>query len=64
MKKYLIGIYEDNEAQTLAHIVNTLSQASAWLGVTLDALYKAKHLNGVMKAKGYTIELIKNEEVE
>ena len=63
MKKHLIGIYEDNQAETLAHIVPTLSQASKWIGCTIDTLYKSLHLNGVMRAKGYKIELIKNEEV-
>lgn len=62
MKKFIIGIYHDNDAETLANVVNTLSQASAWVGVTLDALYKAKHLHGVMKANGYKIELIENTE--
>ena len=62
MRKFIIGIYHDNEAETLANVVNTLTQASEWIGITLDALYKAKHLHGVMKANGYKIELIKNEE--
>ena len=63
MKKYFIGIYHDNDAETLAHVVDTITDASAWIGCTLDTLYKSLHLNGVMKAKGYKIELIKNEEV-
>ena len=62
MKKYFVGIYEDNEAETLAHIVPTITEASRWIGCTIDTLYKSLHLNGVMKAKGYTLELIKNEE--
>jgi len=62
MKKYLIGIYEDTETETLAHIVDTITMASKWIGCTLDTLYKAQHLGGVMRAKGYKIELIKNEE--
>ena len=62
MKNYIIGIYEDNEAETLAHIVPTITEASTWIGCTIDALYKSLHLNGVMRAKGYKLELIKNEE--
>ena len=62
MKNYIIGIYEDNGAETLAHIVPTIKEASTWIGCALDTLYKSLHLNGVMKAKGYKLELIKNEE--
>jgi predicted secreted protein len=62
MKKYSIGIYEDTKAETLANIVETITEASKWIGCTIDALYKAQHLTGVMKAKGYKIELIENKE--
>lgn len=62
MKRFIIGIYHDNDAETLAHVVETITDASAWVGVTIDALYKAKHLHGVMKANGYKIELIENTE--
>jgi hypothetical protein len=62
MRTYSVGIYEDNETETLAHIVNTITEASKWIGCTIDTLYKAQHLGGVMRAKGYKLELIKNEE--
>jgi len=63
MRKYINGIYEDNETETHAHIVYTITEASKWIGCTIDTLYKAQHLGGVMRAKGYKIELLKNEEV-
>jgi hypothetical protein len=62
MRKLIIGIYEDNEAGTLAHIVDTITEASKWVGCTIDAFYKSLHLTGVMRAKGYKIELLENEE--
>lgn len=53
-----IAIYEDTIAQNIAHIVDTLEEASQWLGCTRDTLYKSLHLHGVMKAKGYIVERI------
>jgi hypothetical protein len=63
MKAYLIGIYEDNEMMLLSHIVRTIEEASKWIGCSIDTLYKAKHEDGIMRAKGYKLELIKNEEI-
>lgn len=57
-KKYIVGIYTNDEHETLSHITETIEDASRWIGVTVDALYKSKHLNGDMCAKGYKIELI------
>lgn len=57
-RKYTVGIYTDDEHETLAHITETIEDASRWIGVTVDALYKSKHLHGVMVSKGYKIELI------
>jgi len=56
-----IGIYHDDEVGTLAHIVDTLEQASKWLGVSRRALYYSLKINGVMRAKGFTVELIPEE---
>ena len=64
MKRYLIGIYQDDEMELLSHIVKTIEEASQWIGCSIDTLYKAKHQEGIMRAKGYKIELIKNEEIE
>jgi len=64
MKRYLIGIYQDDETGLLSHIVKTIEEASQWIGCTIDALYKSKHQEGVMRAKGYKLELIKNEEIK
>jgi hypothetical protein len=64
MKRYLIGIYQDDEMELLSHIVKTIEEASKWIGCSIDTLYKAKHEDGIMRAKGYKLELIKNEEIE
>ena len=64
MKKYLIGIYEDNEMELLSHIVKTVEEASRWIQCSIDSLYKAKYIDGVMRAKGYKLELIENEEMD
>ena len=60
MKERIIAIYDENN-ETLHTIVNTIEQASNWLNVTRDALYKSLKLNGVMKAREYTIELVEIE---
>ena len=63
MKRYLIGIYEDNEMELLSHIVKTIEEASRWIGCSIDSLYKARYIDGVMRAKGYKLEMIENEEM-
>lgn len=59
MKKSFIAIYELNESESLVHIVDTLEEASKWIGCTVDTFYKSLHLNGRMVAKGYTVERVK-----
>lgn len=63
MRKNIVGIYEETGAGLLVHVVDTITQAAAWVGVSVDAFYKALHLTGTMNARGYVLELIKNEEV-
>ena len=63
MRKHIVGIYEQDGAGLLVHVVDTIAQASAWVGVSVDAFYKALHLTGTMNARGYVLELKKNEEV-
>lgn len=58
----LVGIYTQDDSGTLAHIVETIAEASRWIGVTVDALYKSQHLHGTMQARGYKLELIDREE--
>ncbi len=41
------------------HICNTIEEASQWIQCTRDTLYKSLHLNGVMRAKGFIVELVK-----
>jgi len=54
----MIAIYNNDHDQTLAHVCNTLESAAAWIGCTVQALYKSMHLTGVMSAKGFIIEKI------
>lgn len=61
MKK-IIGIYTDDAPETLAHLVDTLSDAARWIGCSLQALYKAQHLDGYMHARRYKLELINEPE--
>ena len=53
-----IGIYEEHGGQCLVHIVPTIQDASEWLGFKRDTLYKSLHVHWVMKANGYTVEII------
>lgn len=59
MKKYdqEIVIYDKRDG-LIAHMVETIEQASEWIGCSLQALYKSLHLNGEMIAKGYKVEKI------
>ncbi len=57
-----ITIYKDSDPYKLpCTIVKTVSQASKWIGCKRDALYKSLHTNGIMKARGYCLELVKEE---
>jgi len=60
----VIGIYEEGGAGLLAHVVETIEEAASWLGVSRQALYKSFKLYQVMKARGYTLELINLEEAQ
>jgi hypothetical protein len=59
--KYDILICNDNEMELPVHIVDTIEEASIWLGCKRDTLYKSKYLSGYMNYNGYKIELIKRE---
>ena len=58
----IIAIYNDDEMEQLVHITDTIEGAAAWIGCSSRALYKAMHIHGIMKAKGYKIEFINVEE--
>ena len=53
----MIGIYQES-TETLAHLVESIEEASKWIGCSRQALYEALHLFGVMKAKGYIVERV------
>lgn len=58
MKKHCIGIYTNDEFETLLNIVETIKDAAAWCDVTVDSFYKALHIHGRMSANGFVLELI------
>ena len=58
----IIAIYNDDEIEQLVHITDTIEAAAAWIGCTSRALYKSLQVVGTMKAMGYKIELINDEE--
>ena len=59
--KYDILICNDDAMSLPVHVCNTIQEAAEWIGCKRDALYKSLHLNGIMKAKGYIVELVKRE---
>ena len=61
MKKHCIGIYTNDEFETLVNIVETIKDAAAWCEVTVDSFYKAMHIHGRMIANGYVLELISKD---
>lgn len=60
----IIGIYENTEAETLAHVVDTIEQASKWIGCGITTLYDSLHRDGFMNARGFKIEIITEEDLE
>ena len=64
MKREII-IYKENDVYELpVTLVNTIEEASLFIGCTPRALYKNMHIYGVMKANGYVLELVQKEEVK
>lgn len=57
----MIGIYEKKGAQLLAHIVESIEEASIWIGCTRRALYYSLHTEGRMQFGKYFIERIGEE---
>ena len=60
----LIGIYTNDRAETLCHIVKTIAEASKFIGCGVSTLYDSLHRDGFMNARGYKIELLNLEEEE
>jgi hypothetical protein len=63
MKKSIL-IVEDNALSLPVHIVDTIEDAAAWIGCSIKTLYNTMHLYGSMKAKGYVLELVNEDEAE
>ena len=62
MSDRFIGIYEDNEIESLVHIVKTIEEGALWIGCSVQALYKNRLLDGVMRSKGFKLELLEIDE--
>lgn len=58
----MIGIYEKEGSQLLVHIVDSIEDASNWIGCTRRALYRNMHVDGLMHFGRYFIERIGDEE--
>ena len=61
MIKFDILICNDDELSLPVHIVDTIEEASKWIKCSKTTLYKNLHLNGVMGANGFIVELVKRE---
>ena len=61
---YDILIVEDNALALPVNVVETIEDASEWIGCSTQALYDNMALYGVMKAKGYVLELVPRERGE
>lgn len=55
--KTIIGIY-DIDTELLAHLVDTIEEACEWIQCGSSTLYDSLHREGVMKARGYTVERV------
>ena len=61
MKQYDVCVCEDNDLSLMVAVCDTIQEASEFIGCSDRALYKSMKLYGVMKAKGYIIELVERE---
>ena len=62
MRDKVIGIYEDDEIESLVHIVKTIEEGAGWIGCSVQALYKSRLIDGVMSSKGFKLELLDIDE--
>ena len=61
MKREII-IYKENDIYELpVTLVNTVEEASKFIGCSPRTLYNNMHIHGVMKANGYVLELVSPE---
>lgn len=62
MRVKVIGIYEDDEIEGLVHIVKTIEEGAIWIGCSVQALYKNRLIDGVMRSRGFKLELLDIDE--
>ena len=58
MKSDNVIVIYDNKTTLPVNTVDTLQQAGAWLGCSVQALFKSLHVRGVMMYKGFTVEKV------
>ena len=61
MKREIIIYKESDVFELPVTLVNTIEEASLFIGCSPRALYKNMQLHGVMKANGYVLELVTKE---
>ena len=61
MKKDIL-ICTDDRLSLPVHVCDTIEEASQWIDCSISTLYYNMSLYGVMKAKGYIIELVERKE--
>jgi hypothetical protein len=62
MRVKVIGIYEDDEIESLVHMVKTIEEGASWIGCSVQALYKNRLIDGVMRSRGFKLELLDIDE--
>ena len=62
MRVKVIGIYQDDEIESLVNIVKTIEEGAVWIGCSVQALYKNRLIDGVMRSKGFKLELLDIDE--
>ena len=61
MKREIIIYKEDDVFELPVTLVNTIEEASQFIGCAIQTLYNNMQLHGVMKANGYVLELVTKE---
>lgn len=57
----LVAIYDMNDCELLVNVVDSIEEASKWLGCARSTLYKSLHIKGYMGYSNYKVDLIKEE---
>lgn len=61
-KNVLIGVYVDDDSRLPVTIVDTIEEASKFIGCAVSTLYRNLKIDGEMNARGYIVEIIKTDD--